>query len=107
MKLRILWRIIFLVLSIAMTIWLIGWGGITPLAFCLITTGFFILWGEGVRRCANNLHQAENRHLLDIVKLISLLIILITYVFYSTWLLKPEIFPQKTYYNLIDNLHVT
>jgi hypothetical protein len=107
MKSGKIWGITVFLLSLALAGWLAGREGRISLAFGLITAGFLYVWGQGVWKSVSALHQGVGSRLPLIIGLLCLVIGLTFYAYFSIWLLRPDLLPQRIYYDLIVNRHVT
>lgn len=91
-------------LSLALAAWLTDLGGRILLAFVLVTALLLYLWMRGMWRVLQGLWRRRYLHLLGLV---GLLVVLAAYGWFSLWALRPDLLPQRGYYDFIANRQVT
>jgi hypothetical protein len=107
MKSRKIWISIALLLSLALAGWLADWEGRIALAFGVVTAGLIYFWEKCVWKSVSVLRRGDGLHPALILGLICLVAGLPFYVYFSIWFLRPDLLSQRSYYDLISNLHVT
>ena len=108
------WIGLALLLSLALAGYLAGQDGRVFLVFALVTAIVLYLWGLGLRRaCLAFLPGggiegglSRRRH-LHLVSLVGLVAVLGLYVWFSLWVLRPDLLPQRAYYDFVANRRVT
>lgn len=93
-----------LLLSLTLSGLLAGREGGVFSVFALLTAAVLYLWGLGLARAWRAVHGRRYLHLLSLVGLTAGLAL---YLWLSLWVLRPDLLPQRTYYDLIENLRVT
>jgi hypothetical protein len=101
------WMGIGIVLSLALAGLLAGQEGLLWSAFGVITAGFLYLWGQRVLFLWRKFREGDCSLFVFIPRILGLETGLTLYIFISFWLLRPDLLPQRIYYDLIENRHVT
>jgi hypothetical protein len=107
MKSSKVWSGIVFLLSLALAGWMAGREGQIWLAFGLVTAGFLYFWGQGIWMSVSTLRRGDSSRFMHITRLLCLAIGLPIYLYLSIWLLRPDLLPQRSYYDLITNRQVT
>jgi hypothetical protein len=97
------------ILAIAMAGWLADQDGRLSLAFVLVSAAVLYLWGWafGWLWCATRGGRPRPRYLVRLIAVAILLAAGGLYLSISLWVLRPDLLPQRAYYNSIANRHVT
>jgi len=104
---KIFWGFIVLLLSLALAGWLTDFDGRLSLLFVLVTVIILFFSGLWICQSFRDLRRGDHKLTTFLLKVISLLIGLVVYLYFSFWLLNPALLPQHNYYDLISNHHVT
>jgi len=107
MKSSKVWSGIAVLLSLALAGWMAGQEGQIWLTFGLVTAGSLYFWGQGIRKSISTLRRRDGFRFTPITSLFCLAIGLPIYIYLSIWLLRPDLLPQRSYYDLIANRQVT
>jgi len=98
------WIGLALLLSLVLAGGLAGREGRVSLGFALVTAAVLYLWGLGLLRAWRAVRQRRYVHLASLVSLVAGLGL---YVWFSLWALRPDLLPQRAYYDFIANRQVT
>jgi len=107
MKGKVLWGFIVLFLSLALAGLLTDFDGRLSLLFVFITVIVLFVSGIWIWQSFRDLRQGDHKFIILLLKVIGVLIGLVVYLYFSSWLLIPDLLPQYNYYGLISNHHVT
>lgn len=98
-------------MAILTALGLAGWAapreGRTTLALAAVTAVFLYFWGRGLWGAVNRLRGEGGRWPGFILRALGLLAGLAVYAYASLWLIRPDLLPQRSYYDLIANRQVT
>ena len=107
MKGKVIWGFIVLILSLVLAGLLTDFDGRLSLLFVLVTVIILFFSGLWIWQSFRDLRQNDHKFITLLLKVIGVLIGLVVYLYFSFWLLSPDLLPQHNYYDLISNHRVT
>ncbi len=96
-----------ILLALGLAGWMADRAGRITLALAAASAVFLYLWGQGLRYSVNRLRRAGGGRPAFILRVLGLLAGLAAYAYFSLWLIRPDLLPQRSYYDLIANRQVT
>lgn len=99
--------VLVLPVSLLLAGWLAGREGSLWLVFFVITATLLYLLGVWLRQLVITSRQGGRKFVINLAGFFGLVIGFACYLYFSIWLLRPDLLPQHSYYDLIANRQVT